>query len=112
MYYISGKASFKTNSTTVQAIISKKLAVLTPYAALGFNAVKTKFDVSGDYTASNSVTNESQTVTDPIDLTFTGAGGARLTLGARLKLAVFTFHYAYTLQKYNVHSFGFGINVR
>ena len=108
----SGKASFKTNSTTVQAIISKKLAVLTPYAALGFNAVKTKFDVSGDYTASNSVTNDSQTVTDPIDLTFTGAGGARLTLGARLKLAVFTFHYAYTLQKYNVHSFGFGINVR
>ena len=111
----SGVATFKTNSTTVQAIISKKLAVLTPYAALGFNAVKTTFDVSGDYTVETEDPlgqTQSETVSDPIDLTFKGAGGARLTLGARLKLAVFTFHYAYTLQKYNTHSFGFGINVR
>lgn len=108
----SGVAKFKTNSTTVQAIISKKLAVFTPYAALGFNAIKTTFEVTGDYTTSNSVTNDSNTVSNPIDLEFTGAGGPRFTLGARLKLLVFTIHGAYTLQKYNTFSVGFGINVR
>lgn len=110
----SGVASFKTNSTTVQAIISKKLTVFTPYAAIGFNAVKTTFDVSGDYTLENTnpIAPSSQTITDPINLEFTGAGGARLTLGARLKLLIFTFHYAYTVQKYNTNSFGVGINIR
>tara|TARA_Y100000310_G_scaffold343608_1_gene452076 strand:+ start:660 stop:1733 length:1074 start_codon:yes stop_codon:yes gene_type:complete len=110
----SGLASFKSNATTVQAIISKKLTVFTPYAAVGFNAVKTTFDVSGDYTLENTnpFAPSSQTISDPIDLTFTGAGGARLTLGARLKLLIFTFHYAYTVQKYNTNSFGVGINIR
>lgn len=114
----SGKATFKTNSTTVQAIISKKLAVFTPYAAIGFNAVKTTFDVAGDYEfetdADDRFSGDEQTqmITDPVDLEFTGAGGARFTVGARLKLLIFTFHGAYTLQKYNNFNAGVGISIR
>lgn len=111
-----GKAEFKTHSTTVQAIISKKLLFFTPYAAIGFNAVKTTFDVKGDYTytQTNEVlgTEETLTYTDPINLNFTGAGGARFTAGGQIKLAVLTLYAAYTFQQYNTFSAGFGISVR
>jgi len=49
--------------------------------------------------------------TNPVDLNF-AASGMRLTTGMRLKLAVFTFHADYTVQKYSALTAGFGINVR
>lgn len=106
----SGNAYFKTHATTVQAIISKKLLFFTPYAALGFNMVKTNFDVKGSYDYSSN--GQTVTLTDPVNLDFTGAGGGRFTVGARIKLAVFTFHGAYTFQKYNTLSVGFGLSIR
>lgn len=111
----SGKAKFKTRSTTVQAIISKKLMFFTPYAALGFNAVKTTVDVTGDYTYTQSflgVQTDEITYTDPVDLEFTGAGGARFTVGARIKVLILTIHTAYTFQQYNTFSLGLGFSVR
>ncbi|MFZ6000938.1 MAG: DUF6588 family protein [Bacteroidota bacterium] len=36
----------------------------------------------------------------------------RASAGLRLKLAVFTFHGDYTLQKYSTITAGFGISVR
>lgn len=111
----SGAATFKTHATTIQAVVSKKLLFFTPYAALGFNVVKTTFDVSGDYTYTVDPTlgtPQTTSVSDPIGLEFTGAGGVRATLGARFKLAIFTFHGAYTIQKYNNLSIGVGISVR
>lgn len=113
----SGTGTFKTNATTFQVIASKKLAVLTPYVGVGFNAVKSNLDVTGDYTLStenniDSSRNNSQTVSDPIDLDFTSAGGGRLTVGMRLKLLILTIHADYTVQKYNTFTAGVGLSIR
>ena len=106
---------FIASATTIQALISKKLTVFTPYAGVGFNIVSTKIAVKGDYiyeiTPPASQT-ETYTITDPIDLTFEGSGGPRFTIGGRLKLAVFTFHFDYTAQKYSTITGGVGIAVR
>ena len=96
---------FEVNSTTIQGVISKKVAVVTFYGGLGYNIAKSKLALLGDYDIGGS------TVTDPLDLNFT-ASGLRATAGIRLKLAVFAFHADYTVQKYKALTVGFGINVR
>jgi hypothetical protein len=113
-----GNAKFETSATTVQAIISKKLLFFTPYASVGFNAVKSNFTVDGDYTLSSdpddrvSGDEQTQNVSDPIDMEFTDAGGARMTVGARVKLLILTIHADYTLQKYNTFTAGIGLSIR
>lgn len=95
----------ESNAWTLQAIISKKLSVLTVYGAVGYNGAKTELGMKGTYTF------DSGSVTDPISLRET-ANGFRATAGLRLKLAVIAFHADYTLQKYNTLTAGFGINIR
>ncbi len=111
-----GTAEFKTSATTIQVLASKKLAIFTPYIGIGVNMVKSSFDVLGDYeyTVENSATSEDQQInfSDPVSLEFTGAGGPRATIGGRLKLAILTLHFDYTVQKYNTVSAGIGISVR
>lgn len=106
---------FIANATTIQALISKKLAVFTPYAGIGVNIVSTKIGVKGDYIyeiTPPAQQTQSYTIQDPVNLTFEGSGGPRFTIGGRLKLAVFTFHADYTLQKYNTFTGGVGIAIR
>ena len=99
------KGNFEVSSTTIQGIISKKLAVVTFYGGLGYNIAKSKLGLLGPYDVGGTIIN------DPVDLNFT-ASGMRLTTGIRLKLAVFAFHADYTVQKYKALTVGFGINVR
>ena len=106
----SGTAAFKTTSTTVQVLVSKKLLIFTPYAAVGFNAVKSSLDMKGDY--EYKVGPKTTSISDPISLDFDNAGGMRATIGARLQLAVITFHAAYTAQKYNTFNMGMGVTFR
>ena len=111
-----GEAVLAASATTFQVLISKKLAVLTPYAGVGFNVVRSSIQVNGDYeiSVSESLSGETETLeyVDPVDLQFDGAGGPRLTVGARLKLLILTIHADYTLQKYNTFSAGIGLSIR
>lgn len=108
------KAIYNISSTTIQAVISKKVSVLTGYASVGYNIAKSKLAINGTYdTSGDGVYNaqDPKDVKDPFNNKFS-ASGARITAGARLKLAVFTFHADYTVQKYNTLTVGFGISVR
>ncbi len=96
---------FEVKSTTIQGLISKKFSVVTFYGGLGYNIAKSNLAMQGTYDIGGTM------VKNPIDLSF-AASGMRATAGMRLKLAVFTFHADYTLQKYNALTAGFGINVR
>jgi hypothetical protein len=101
---------FEINSTTIQGLISKKFSVLTLYGGIGYNIAKSNLAMKGHYDINDNGqvdTNE----TDPLDLKF-AASGFRTTAGMRLKLAVFTLHADYTLQKYKCLTVGFGIAVR
>jgi hypothetical protein len=100
--------NFEMNATTVQGVISKKISVLTVYGGAGYNIAKSKLAMLGTYTIDETT---NTTVKDPVNLKF-GASGPRITAGFRLKLAVFSLHADYTLQKYSCLTAGFGITVR
>lgn len=96
---------FEVSSTTIQGVASKKLSVVTFYGGLGYNIAKSNLAMLGTYDIGGS------NVIDPVDLSY-AASGFRGSVGMRLKLAVFTFHADYTLQKYSALTAGFGISVR
>lgn len=102
------KGALEFNSTTIQALVSKKISVLTIYGGVGYNIAKSNLAMTGTYDLDEDGTPES---TDPVNLDFS-TSGLRATGGLRLKLAVFTLHADYTLSEYSALSAGFGINVR
>jgi hypothetical protein len=99
---------FEVNTTTFQGLISKKLSVVTFYGGLGYNLASSKLAINGSYDMDADGSYETK---DPVSIK-ADANGPRMTGGLRLKLAVFTFHGDYTIQKYNTLTVGFGINVR
>jgi len=96
---------FEINGTTIQGVISKKISVLTVYGGAGYNIAKSSLAMLGHYQING------QGYVDPVNSKFT-ASGARVTAGFRLKLAIFTLHADYTLQKYSALTAGFGISIR
>ena len=102
-------AIFESSATTIQGVISKKIAVLTVYGGLGYNIAKTGLAINGTYTPDSSV--PAATIKNPVNFDVSSSG-PRATAGMRLKLAVITFHADYTLQKYKTLTVGFGISVR
>ena len=107
----NGKTEFTSTATTVQALISKKLAVFTPYAGIGYNMAKTKLAVKGNYDFNNNGNSNDAGEKDPFAFE-TDSNGPRATVGFRLKFGPITFHGDYTLAKYNSASGGIGIAVR
>jgi len=106
----NGVGEYKFNSWVIQALISKKISVLTGYAGVGYNIVNTKVDVKGDYT----LVSESDTevpISNPVAIDFKN-NSMRLTVGMRLKLGPVFFNGDYTFQKYNTLSVGLGFSVR
>lgn len=93
------------SGTTFQAIASKKLAILTAYAGLGFLTTSADFGLKGDFPVSGT------TLTDPISFDYS-SGGMRANVGARLKLLILTVHAEYAIQKYNTLTVGLGVSVR
>jgi hypothetical protein len=102
------QGSISMNATTIQALISKKFSVVTFYGGLGYNIAKSNIALKGRYDFDD---NGSKETVNPVNLDY-AASGPRLTGGMRLKLAIFTFHADYTLQKYNCLSAGFGLAIR
>ncbi len=109
-----GETQLTADNWTVQAVVSKKIAVLTPYIGVGYTAVSSGVKVTGDYTVYQveDIAGQPYTFTDPVDFTYDGGGSYRVTAGARLKLAIITLHADYTFQEYNMLSFGLGFTVR
>ena len=106
------KASFDASIWTVQALVSKKISVLTVYGGIGYNSINSKYDMTGEY-GFQDVLDPSKTVfvKDPVSLEFP-LNGFRATAGLRLKFAIFTLHADYTLQEYSTLTVGFGFSVR
>jgi hypothetical protein len=102
---------FTMNATTVQGVISKKFSVITFYGGIGYNIAKSNIALKGTYDINGDGDEVDQFEKDPVNLDF-AASGPRATIGTRLKLAVFTFHADYTMQKYKCLTVGFGISVR
>lgn len=103
---------FEVNSTTIQGVISKKISVLTVYGGAGYNIAKSSLAMTGKYDIDgDGFYGKSAGEVDPLQSKF-AASGPRVTAGFRLKLAIFTLHADYTLQKYSTLTAGFGISIR
>jgi hypothetical protein len=105
------RGEFNVNATTIQGVISKKISVITFYGGVGYNIAKSNLAVKGTFDLNDDNDTDDANEKNPLDLKF-AASGPRATAGFRLKLAVFTLHADYTLQKYSCISAGFGIAVR
>ncbi len=102
------RGEFTVQGTSVQAIISKKISVVTPYAAVGFGTGTSSLNVKGQYDLDG---NGSAETTDPVSVE-EKVVSPRMTAGLRLKLLVLTIHADYTLQKYSTLTVGLGLSVR
>jgi hypothetical protein len=105
-----GVGDYKFNSWVIQALISKKISVITGYAGFGYSFVNTNVDVKGTYTLV-PVAGAPYNLKDPVTVDFKNKS-ARLTVGMRLKLGPVFFNGDYTFQKYNTLSVGFGFAIR
>ncbi|MDH5367604.1 MAG: hypothetical protein OEW67_11485 [Cyclobacteriaceae bacterium] len=110
-----GNAEIGFNSLIYQALISKKLSVITLYGGLGFSSTNSGLKLLGDYDLDKdgviNLVPSGVDVQDPIDLSFK-KGTPKFTAGFRLKLAIFTLNFDYTLQKYQSFNMGFGFSFR
>ncbi|WP_425390612.1 DUF6588 family protein [Ekhidna sp.] len=111
-FQADGLATLKASSFTVQGIVSKKLAIFTPYMGIGYNIASSSMDVAGDFTYTDTSSGQSATVTDPVALDFSGGSSPRVNLGLRMKLLILTIHTEYTIQKYNTFTAGLGLSIR
>jgi len=112
---INQRFSSKINGYTIEALVSKKISVLTLLAGFGYNSAKTRFDLLGTYnvTYGNPSLPEDYIIEfeDPIKID-TNESSARLTGGIRLQFAIVTLHALYTFNGYNVLNVGLGFTFR
>ena len=106
----NGEGVYKFNSWVFQALISKKIAVLTFYGGVGYSMIKTTVDMNGTYEIDPSVGANFE-VKDPVSLDIKNKS-MRFTAGMRLKLGPVYFNGDYTLQKYKMLSVGMGFSIR
>ena len=105
--------NFEINAWLFQALISKKIAIITFYGGIGYNAVKSSSDVTGSYVIYEDSQNSSNNVTikDPVSLAFKN-NSFRLTGGIRFNLGPLYLNGDYSIQEYNTLSVGLGFAFR
>ncbi len=110
------KAEGNTNAYTAQVLVSKKLAIFTFYAGLGYNASKTDYAIKGTYNVNQ--TEAGLPLLSPIQLTnpvstTTKTNGVRATGGIRFNFGPVILNGDYTfVNSKGLLSVGFGFTVR
>ena len=107
--YDDASIDFDVQAFNCNMILSKKIAILTAYAGVGYQHSTANLVFDGKWSYLN---NNAQTVIqdNPINLSMGGVNGFKGTMGARIKLFLFTIHADYTLAEYNILTIGLGLN--
>jgi len=105
----------KISGVNVQAILSKKLLVFTPFLALGYNTSKTSGGLMGDYRVIDPtlsvVAPVYKTVVDPVSLDKTNFNSFRSDIGFQLNLAFLRLYASYSVSEYNSFNAGLGFGI-
>ncbi len=101
---------------TFDAIVSKKLAIFTPFVSVGYNTAQSKLNLLGDYVVRTgyNVTPPLATYTtftDPVKIKQTDISGLRANVGFSLHLAFFRLYSAYSVGEYTAFTGGFGFGI-
>lgn len=112
--------TFKMNASAFSGAIlaGASIPVFQPFIGLGFNSGKFESGFYGTYPVVDVVANGTEaqlevneTEPDPLIIEQKNTN-FNFMAGARLKLGPIVFHYAYTLQEYNMQTFGFAVTIR
>jgi hypothetical protein len=98
---------YNLNAWLFEALISRKLAIVTFYGGIGYNTIKTTSDVTGTYV----IPEIGEELVDPVSLRFQNES-MRLTAGMRFNFGPIYLSGDYTLQEYSTVSVGLGVTVR
>jgi hypothetical protein len=103
---------YSMNAWLFQALISKKISVITFYGGIGYNTINTTSDLTGSYVMVDDPSgNNDFVLKDPVSLQFKN-NSFKLTAGVRLKLGPIYLNGDYSIQEYNTLSVGLGVAVR
>ncbi len=120
---LNQRVAVKLSGYTVDAILSKKLSVFTPFISVGYNTAKTEFGVLGKYTFRTGYNNFPNTntpnlaspkydeVDDPVNINQTDIAGMRGNIGFSLHLAFFRLYGSYSIGEYQAVSGGIGFGI-
>ena len=96
-------------------IVSKKLAVFTPFASIGYNSAKTDLGILGRYQIEsrdqNTGTPTTEEIIDPVKIKQTDISGIRGSIGFGLHLAFFRLYGAYNIGEYQSVTAGIGFGI-
>lgn len=99
------------NGVNVQAILSKRLTVFTPFVAVSYQTASTDFGVLGNYPIASTnplAPNQYITVTDPVHINENSISGMRADVGFQLNLAVFRIFASVAASQYVSGNAGIG----
>jgi hypothetical protein len=103
------------NSFMLQAIVSKKYKVITPFLSVGYNTSKTDVAAIGNYPISTNTAVENikfyQTFTNPIHINKKSIDGMRADIGFQLELGYFRFYTSYSAAQYQSVNAGIGFGL-
>lgn len=102
------------NTVLGELILSKKLPVITPFVAFGYNLGRENVTTVGNYpiTTGSTLTHETYTTfTDPINIQRNNVDGVRADIGFQLTLGVFRLYASYSQAQYASVNGGIGIGI-
>lgn len=92
---------------SAEAIVSKKLAIFTPFASVGYNTAQHKVNALGTYDFNDG----NGAVKDPIKIDDKSINAIKATAGFQLKLAILKLYASYTLSDYSYVNAGIGLGI-
>ncbi|HEY0900079.1 MAG TPA: DUF6588 family protein, partial [Sphingobacteriaceae bacterium] len=97
------KIDSKFSGVNVEAILSRKMLLFTPFVSIGYNSATTDLRMKGEYEFKKYAedgTFEYQKRIDPIAIKNSDIGGLRANAGFQLNLAVLRLYASYSVAEY------------
>ncbi len=114
--FSSQKIEAKFSGINVEAIVSKKLLMLTPFVSVGYQTSTTNSGLRGNYPVTTGYTGvypagakTYETFTDPVSIDKKYINNLRASAGFQLNLYVLHLYGSYNIATYNYVNVGVGI---
>ncbi|HIG32892.1 MAG TPA: hypothetical protein EYQ09_05595 [Flavobacteriales bacterium] len=96
------------SATTINLILSKKVLMFTPYIGLGYNSIKTAFNIDEDY----NIAGLNIDIAELTKIEFESKNNFRANIGFRFNVTVIALQANYTFSEYPTATLGVGISLR